>query len=180
MLNNINLLPNEEFRYIDLDGVEENRYLVSNYGRVVDTKFRGIDGYVRLKGLSNDKDGYKQVRLDNKTYLVHRLVAFAFLPNDDITKNEINHINEIKDDNRVENLEWCTRAYNNNYGTRNQRISKRVAQYNLNGSLIQIWPSTRECERNGFKHSNVTSCCNNKFHRPGNNRYKNFIWRYID
>lgn len=64
------------------------------------------------------KDGH------SKNCLVHRLVAMAFLPNPN--KHDcVNHKNEVKIDNRVENLEWCSREYDNNYGTRNARISEK-------------------------------------------------------
>lgn len=180
MLININLLPNEEFRYVDVDGIEKNRYLVSNMGRVVDTKYKGVEGDARLKKIPNGPNGYNQVKLSGKMYYIHRLVAYAFIPNDDLFKTEINHINEIKDDNRVVNLEWCDRSYNCNFGTRIQRTSKRVAQYNLDGELIKVWPSTAECGRNGYDQSTVAACCNNKYLHQGNNKYKNFIWKYIE
>jgi HNH endonuclease len=63
----------------------------------------------------NDKQGYKSVFLDlsgkRKSYRVSRLVAQAFIPNPD-NLPEVNHINHIREDNRVDNLEWCTREYN--------------------------------------------------------------------
>ena len=65
-------------------------------------------GYLRLPLTINNKA---------KSYLVHRLVALAFIPNPN-NYPEVNHKNEDKTDNRVENLEWCDRSYNINYGNR--------------------------------------------------------------
>ena len=56
-----------------------------------------------------------------KNIPVHRLVASAFIPNDNIFNTEINHRNEIKSDNRVSNLEWCDRQYNNTYNNIRRR-----------------------------------------------------------
>ena len=64
------------------------------------------------------KDGKK------KRYLVHRLVAIAFIPNPNNYK-EVNHKDENPSNNNVKNLEWCTREYNNNYGTRNKKASEK-------------------------------------------------------
>ena len=58
-----------------------------------------------------------------KFVTVHRLVATAFIPNPN-DYSQINHKDEVKTNNEVTNLEWCTYIYNNNYGTRNARVSK--------------------------------------------------------
>ncbi len=72
-------------------------------------------------------NGYKRINLYKngkmKHYLVHRLVAIAFLPNPNGYK-EVNHIDENKANNMISNLEWCSSKYNVNYGTRNERASK--------------------------------------------------------
>lgn len=74
-----------------------------------------------------DKDGYIKVALyccgKPKYEFVHRLVALAFCDKPE-GMTLVNHKNEIRDDNRAENLEWCDYKYNNNYGTRNERLSK--------------------------------------------------------
>ena len=78
----------------------------------------------RILKQSINKDGYNIVTLNNKTYLVHRLVAQTFIPN--IYKlSQVNHKNEIKTDNRVCNLEWCDEKYNINYGTRIYRCAEK-------------------------------------------------------
>lgn len=64
--------------------------------------------------------GYTRVHLCGKDYKIHRLVALVYIPNIN-NLPEVNHLNEKKDDNRVENLEWTTHINNCNYGTRNKR-----------------------------------------------------------
>ena len=118
-------LANEQWR--DIEGYD-GAYQVSDLGRVRSLKF----GKTRVLRPGNNGKGYIQVDLfkDNKRqcFLVHRLVASAFINNDDDTKNQINHRNEIKSDNRVSNLEYCTAHYNMNYNNLpfRKKNSKRI------------------------------------------------------
>ena len=102
-------IENEVWR--DVEGYE-GIYQVSDLGRVRSLKF----GKVRVLRASKNGCGYLYIGLHKdrkiKTVRVHRLVAQAFIPNSDEGKNEINHINEDKTDNRASNLEWCDRSYN--------------------------------------------------------------------
>lgn len=116
----------------------DNFYQVSNLGRVKSLSRVSQNKYgnycikEKLLILCNDGYGYARVCLTNeskikKNYKVHRLVALAFIPN--LTnKKEVNHVNGIKDDNRVENLEWCTAKENTqhafNTGLRGSSITK--------------------------------------------------------
>lgn len=110
-----------------------------------------------------------------KTYLIHRLVAEAFIPNSN-NYLEINHKDENKQNNNVDNLEWCTRSYNINYGKRNNNICKAVMQYDKKGKFIKEWKSIMEVQRNlGLNNSNISQCCQNK------SKYKSvggYIWKY--
>lgn len=85
----------------------EGRYSVSNYGRVKTHRY----GWNRVMKQNHDNCGYLYVELLGKKKKVHRLVAMAFIPNLE-NKEEVNHKNGVKDDNRVENLEWATRSEN--------------------------------------------------------------------
>ena len=162
----------------------EGLYQVSNWGRVKSLNYNHT-GKSKLLKPYDDTRGYLQVKLSknrkSKNCLVHRLVATAFLENPE-NKPEINHIDEDKTNNRVDNLEWCEHKYNTNYGTRNERaakamtngkLSKPVLQLTLTGKLIREWPSTMECERNGFNFGNVAACC-----RGERKSDKGFRWMY--
>lgn len=106
----------------------ENKIAVSNLGNVVNLNYRR-SGESRIVPQSLEIKGYHKVsfNIDSKVYTfkVHRLVAEAFIPNPNGYK-EINHKDENKANNCVDNLEWCDTKYNCNYGTRNARHSKPV------------------------------------------------------
>ena len=88
----------------------EGEYEVSNMGRVRSLNFNNT-GKIQILKLVKNEDGYFRVSIRRKNFLVHRLVATAFIPN----KNgllEVNHINHVRTDCRVENLEWCDRNQN--------------------------------------------------------------------
>ena len=155
------------------DVVYEGLYQVSNLGNILSLNYRNT-GRAELMNPWEDKDGYLKIglRKNRKTdfILVHRLVAQTFLPNPD-NLPQVNHKDENKANNRVENLEWCDGKYNHNYGTINQRsskantngkLSKPVLQLSLTGELIREYPSANECGRNGFERSGVIRCCNGK------------------
>lgn len=107
--------------WIDIEGYE-GHLQISSRGRVKSLKRTiekkcGMEMRIqeRIRKPHFTKDGYLRIRLvvdgRGKNFLVHRLVAIAFIENPE-EKEEVNHINEIKDDNRVENLEWVTRGEN--------------------------------------------------------------------
>lgn len=166
-----------------------NNYEVNTAGKVMNSK----TGRIMKPG--KDTSGYMQVVLfvngSPKNYKVHRLVAQVFpdlvgwteeAKGRPFSEIEVNHINEDKTDNRVENLEWCSREYNVNYGTRNEKVSKSmtngklsktVYQYTLDGQLVKVWPSTMECSRNGFSFGCIAACC-----RGQRSNHKGFMWSY--
>ena len=166
----------------------EGKYAVSNMGRVK-SLYNERHKIFREKILrpGNHGNEYLYVNLyrngEQKKYWVHRLVLMTFNPIDGMENLEVNHINEFKDDNRLENLEWCDRSYNNTYNGRHKRVAEKnsipIAQLTLDGKLIKAWKSSMEAEREGFNHSNIIKCCKNKFNREGNNIYKGFRWMYL-
>lgn len=163
-----------------------NKYYVTKDGDVISTdyKTKGNIDYLKVR---TDKQGYKKVSLikdhiDTKKF-VHRLVAQAFKPN---TNNlpQVNHKDENKANNNIDNLEWCTAEYNNNYGTKNYRAaksnlngkkSKRVAQIDKIGNIVRIYPSFMEAVRDGYNSRNMLMCATNN----GRKIHKGYFWKYV-
>ena len=150
-------------------------YEVSSMGRVKSLK------YGKEKILKNCKDGkgYLYVNLCKegkpKNYFIHRLVAQAFLPNPN-NLPQVNHRNENKTDNRVENLEYCDSKYNINFGTRTEKTQKPILQFTKNGDFIKKWNSATQIQRElGFNNSHISNCCKGKRKTCGG-----FIWGYAD
>lgn len=143
----------------------EKLYQVSNTGkvrRIFKADLRELKGTIK-------KGGYKGVLLKlnkkNKWELVHRLVAKAFIPNPN-NLPQVNHKDENKLNNLVDNLEWCDSKYNNNYGTKKERISKAKINntYNMKSVLCIetgiIYPTLYEVERQtGISAQSVFMCC---------------------
>ena len=131
-----------------------------------------------------NQEGYHTVCLSDghgkqKRFLVSRLVAMAFIENPN-NEEYVNHIDEDKNNNSADNLEWCSWNYNLSYGTRIQRVtefkSKPIRQYSTNKELIAEYPSIREAERQtGFANANISACCRRK---PHHNTQYGYIWRF--
>lgn len=174
--------------YFVENGVEydyRGYYQISNKGNIKSLSKTLWNGYgyfeskeriLKLRELSN---GYLSITLykdgirSDKVFLVHRLVAHMFLEKDE-NRSYIDHINTIRKDNRVENLRWVTRKENqNNKQTiehlkkankgRNNPNSKRVAQYDINGNLIEIYGCIGEVvEKLGICYKSIQNCCRGK------------------
>lgn len=160
----------------------EGLYLVSNLGRVKSLDkicpYR-LPGFTMLrKGRilkpNLKPTGYYECSLTKdgklKSFRVHRLVAESFIPNPN-NYETINHINEIKADNRVENLEWCTVKRNIECYHEN-RI--QLYQYTKEGKLLKVWQSATKAaiSINGDK-TGIQHCCKGKL-----KTYKGYIWTY--
>ena len=153
-----------------------NLYQVSNLGRIRsyhNNDINIINGYV-------NKGGYKCVllTLPNKRIgrFVHKLVATHFInnPNPNIY-TQINHKDENKLNNTVENLEWCTSKYNCNYGNRNNKMSVPVYQYTKDYKLVRKWDSTHQIEKElNISKGQISKAINHKL------KYvKGYIWSSI-
>lgn len=141
MFNNFTYTELSHEQWKDIEGYD-GMYQVSDLGRVRSLKF----GRVKVLRPTKNVYGYLRVGLflygKQKKVLVHRLVAQAFIENDDENKTQINHIDECKQNNRLWNLEYCTAQYNMTYNGLQQRrfhpIQDRIKYlYNPNISIKQ-------------------------------------------
>lgn len=148
------------------------KYRIDEFGNVFNDKGHKLkveitrNGYLRVS-LSNDV-------VQHKRFLVHRLVAQTFIPNPD-NLPQVNHIDENKTNNSVENLEWCTALENLNHSDIIEKASeakfKKVKCVDTN----EIYDSIKSaCERLGLHHSNIVACCNGRRRTCGGMR-----WIYV-
>lgn len=166
----------------------EGCYQISNKGRIksLDRIVEFNDGRKRLyKGSilnpTYDKDGYLCIILSKnaiiKGFKLHRLVAEHFIPNPD-NLPVVNHIDENKINNSIENLEWCSIKYNNTYNDRIKIITEKnsvpIIQYDLQDNFIKEWKSITEANKiTGIASSSIISCCKGKNKKAGS-----FKWKY--
>lgn len=171
-------------RWKEIEGTN-GLYLISDDGKVFSVRTN------KLKKFTKAKTGYCRVEIciDGKSYkeLVHRLVAQAFIPNPN-NYPIINHKDENPENNRVENLEWCTYEYNSNYGTCIERRventtyisgaenprSKKVYRFTLDGELIAEYGSVGEAARmTGLNRKSIAKACCGKM-----KKYAETCWSY--
>lgn len=175
----------------------EGLYQVSNFGNVKSLNYKRSGKEKILKPRKN-KLGYMFVDLYKnnkpKTFLVHRLVANVFLKNNNNLPC-VNHKDENKDNNHIDNLEFCTYKENINYGTRNERASKKlkdkpkseehkqklskansipIIQLDLQKKFICKWESATQASKElNINQSSISGCCRGKRKTCGG-----FIWKY--
>ena len=164
----------------DISGYE-GLYMVSNLGRIKSMhrwkRAKCPDEYFLKMTLGNN--GYVQVTLyknnSKHKFLVHRLVAEAFVPNDDGLQF-VNHKDENRENNAADNLEWCTVQYNNNYGTARFRqmlaLGSPVEQRLSNGQLLATYTTSSIAEAiTGISRKEIAACIRGDLHSAGG-----FVW----
>lgn len=152
----------------------EGFYQVSNYGNV-----KSITRYMKMLNPSKDKDGYRYVKLKHKGKEKHcrvcRLVAIAFIPNQE-GKNIVNHIDTNRENDRADNLEWCTAKENVLHSVRLGRykgINAKPVKQIKNGVCVKVWDSMQEAA-NGLNIyvSNISHCISGERETTGGYRWE--------
>ena len=158
------------------------KYLAGEDGYIYSQKASGL---LRLKPYLNVY-GYYMVSIRRHTYLVHRLIAKAFCPSSD-EKQEVNHKNGIKTDNRPINLEWCSRLENTRHsfrvlGRRSSMLGRQGVKSPYSKPILQLkdakivnrFYGAHEAEREtGIKHQSIYRCLHGEGHSAGG-----FEWKY--
>lgn len=147
-------------------------YEVSSKGRIKSIKY----GRDRILKTHITTRGYEEVCLrvsgKSKHLAVHRLVAKTFLPN---LENfpEINHKDENRLNNTIENLEWCTRKYNMEYSKLHEKLRKAIIRINPVTNERRIYDCIVNVKLDGYDDSAVSKCCKGK-----RKMHKGYIWEY--
>lgn len=169
------------------------RYLVSNIGRVKQLSARKNSKWGNKQDIPEriltqviTTHGYLRVTLFDingvpHKYLSHRLVASAFISNTD-NLPQINHINEDKTDNRIENLEWSTASHNVNWGTRNARVAEKLERpllgIRIKDGKILKFRSIVDARKQGYSPVNISK--HDIVRTIGSCRCDEYIWRWED
>ena len=175
----------------DIEGYE-GKYQISNLGNVKSLNYNGRKGVE--KNLVPKVNNYGRLWVElfmngkKKQFLIHRLVAMAFIPNPN-NLPQINHIDENPKNNVVDNLEWCTGEYNVKYFYErhpghaknrkssekyNRRLNKPVNQIDENGNVVKCWEDSRTITRETGKNQwSIIQCCKGERHTA-----YGFRWQY--
>lgn len=163
----------------------EGLYRISNLGRIY-----SLTRDVYMKGKCNNRK-YRQITLTNNKkqhyFLLHRLVAMHFIDNPQ-NLPQVNHIDEDKENNAVDNLEWCTNLYNCQHGTRNTRVrnsegyikaleerKRKVIGLSVNSDVEIKLNGIINAKMLGFLPGKIIDCCQGKCEI-----YRGFKWEYVD
>lgn len=151
-------------------------YLISNKGRLKNVKRN------KIHAINLNSDGYPHYLLCNKgkrkDITAHRLVALAFIENPNNFPC-VNHKDENRANNAVDNLEWCTVKYNSNYGSARQKVidktSKAVAQMH-DGKIIAVYKNSVEAAKaTGANKYKIRMCCRGERKKSGGFEWKDLI-----
>lgn len=165
----------------DIPGYE-GLYQVSNMGRVLSLHYRKSNK-ARLLSPRKERHNYLNVFLCKNGHKeikkIHQLVALAFLPNPN-KYTEINHKDENPQNNRADNLEWCSRNYNMNYGNRASKFIEasghKILQMDMSCNVIKEWPSVRTAAKHiGVANQNLFATLKGRQKTCGG--YK---WKYVE
>lgn len=170
--NTVKLASDEIFKNCGtIEGYNMSKYEISNYGNVKSLsnneimKLQFRNGYYRITFKINNKE--------QKIFLIHRLVAYLFIPNNNQSTNVVNHIDKNKLNNYYKNLEWVTQQKNVEHS-----IAKKIQQIDVNtGNILNIFNSIKSvCSSLNIKRSTgIIKCCNNKI-----DFIYGYKWQYDD
>jgi hypothetical protein len=165
-------LENEEWREINIEGKNAKGYFISSLGR-----FKNKKGVI-MKDYKPHHSGYIYVRVNVDKYALHRLVAQTFIHNLE-NKPFVNHIDGIKTNNSVTNLEWCTCSENNIHNYKiglTKGHTRKIIQCDLKMNKIKIFNKILDASKElNICYSSIKAVLYKKQNTAGG-----FIWKYLD